>query len=84
VTLVPTNSTESTAAVSTENAPVIDKPQIKPALGLGELLRKFGWQGGLIVAATVLLYAPVLWRLMQQWYSDPDYSHGFLVPFLSA
>ena len=84
MTPVPTNSTESPAAVSSENPPVIDKPQTQPAPRLGELLRNFGWQGGLIVAATVLLYAPVLWRLMQQWYSDPDYSHGFLVPFLSA
>ena len=30
------------------------------------------------------LYYPVLWRLVQQWYDDGDYSHGFLVPLLSA
>jgi exosortase len=84
VTLVPTNSTESSAAVSAENAPVIDKPQSKPTPGLGELLRKFGWQGWLMVAVVLALYGQVLWRLAQQWYTDPDYSHGFLVPFLSA
>ncbi|MGA9566662.1 MAG: exosortase A [Candidatus Korobacteraceae bacterium] len=84
MTLVPTKSTESAAAESAESAAVTAKAAIQPAVGLGEMLRKFGWQGGLIVAALLLLYAPVLWRLMQQWYSDPDYSHGFLVPFLSA
>jgi exosortase len=70
--------------VSAETAPVIDKPQTKPTPGLGELLRKFGWQGWLIVAVMLALYSQVLWRLVQQWYTDPDYSHGFLVPFLSA
>src|SRR5271166_1898008 len=47
-------------------------------------IREFGWQGALLVAVFLALYAPVLVRLAQQWYSDPDYSHGFLVPFLSA
>jgi exosortase len=47
-------------------------------------LRAFGWQGWLLVAVTAGLYAPVLWRLVHQWYDDPDYSHGFLVPLLSA
>jgi exosortase len=84
VTLVPTKSTEPAEAVSAKNPAATEKAPIQPALGLGELLRKFGWHGGLMVAAMLLLYGPVLWRLMQQWYSDPDYSHGFLVPFLSA
>lgn len=82
--LVPTKSTESAAAISPESRAITQKASSHAALGLGELLRKFGWQGAVIVAAMLLLYGPVLWRLMQQWYSDPDYSHGFLVPFLSA
>ena len=53
-------------------------------LSLAELLRKFGWQGALLVAALLALYAPVLVRLVRQWWTDPDYSHGFLVPLLSA
>ena len=47
-------------------------------------LRGFGWQGALLVAALIGLYYPVLWRLVRQWYQDGDYSHGFLVPLLSA
>ena len=31
-----------------------------------------------------LLYASVLKNLVLQWWSDPDYSHGFLVPLFSA
>ena len=44
----------------------------------------FGWQGWLLAAVVLGLYAPVLLRLVKQWYTDPDYSHGFLVPLLSA
>jgi len=43
-----------------------------------------GWRGWLLVAVVIGLYSPVLWRLVRQWYTDADYSHGFLVPLLSA
>ncbi len=36
--------------------------------------------GGLLGA----IYYDVLYRLGLQWYADPDYSHGFLVPFLAG
>ena len=49
-----------------------------------QTLKPFGWQGLLLVAVLVLLYASVLKLLVYQWYIDPDYSHGFLVPVLSA
>ena len=32
----------------------------------------------------LLLYATVLKDLVLQWWSDPDYSHGFFVPLFSA
>lgn len=32
----------------------------------------------------LLLYAPVLEHMVQQWSSDPDYSHGFLIPLFSG
>jgi exosortase len=39
-----------------------------------------------MVLATLLvaIYYEILFRLSVQWYVDPDYSHGFLIPFLSA
>jgi exosortase len=39
------------------------------------------------VVLTVLLgalYGDILIRMGTQWYDDPDYSHGFLIPFLSG
>ena len=55
--------------------------------GFGAFLQQliaFGWQGWLLTAVVAALYSPVLWRLVKQWYDDPDYSHGFLVPLMSA
>ena len=49
-----------------------------------QTVKPFGWQGLLLVGVLIALYAPVLRSLAEQWYSDPDYSHGFLVPLLSA
>ena len=41
------------------------------------------WSAILLVLL-LLLYASVLKSLVLQWWSDPDYSHGFLVPLFSA
>ena len=49
-----------------------------------QTVKPFGWQGLLLCAILIKLYAPVLRLLVYQWYSDADYSHGFLVPLLSA
>src|ERR1700724_2280652 len=36
---------------------------------------------GLVIAGLVAaLYAPVLSQMVVQWWQDPDYSHGFVVP----
>ncbi len=46
------------------------------------------WQalllGGLIALAFLYVYASVLPPLIADWSDDPNYSHGFLVPLLSA
>lgn len=39
---------------------------------------------GLLTALAVILYAPVLVSMVQQWWSDPNYGHGFLVPAFAA
>jgi exosortase len=71
------------------NSPVAE--EIRPAekqpsklLAVWQTLKPFGWQGLLLVGVLTLLYAPVLKLLVFQWYNDADYSHGFLVPVLSA
>ena len=38
----------------------------------------WAWFGLLLLAS----YAPVLWRLVRQWDSDPDMGHGFFVPIV--
>lgn len=37
-----------------------------------------------IFALLVLLYAPVIIGLAGEWYHDDNYSHGFLIPLISA
>jgi exosortase len=37
-----------------------------------------------LFAIVFLLYAPVLRQLVLQWWSDPDYAHGFFVPLFSG
>ncbi len=49
-----------------------------------QTLKPFGWQGLLLVAVLGVLYASVVKLLVYQWYTDADYSHGFIVPLLSA
>jgi exosortase len=37
-----------------------------------------------LVALTCILYAPILKQLLLQWWTDPDYGHGFFVPLISG
>jgi len=39
---------------------------------------------GILVGLTVILYAPVLKNLVADWWNNPDYGHGFLVPVFSG
>jgi exosortase len=42
------------------------------------------WQAGVLFALVTWLYAPILARLSHQWWTDPNFSHGFFVPAFSA
>jgi exosortase A len=37
-----------------------------------------------VIAALAFTFAPVVTRMARQWWSDPNFSHGFLVPLFSA
>ncbi|MDR3090441.1 MAG: exosortase/archaeosortase family protein [Desulfobulbaceae bacterium] len=39
---------------------------------------------GILVAALLLLYWPFLGGLIQDWDENPDYSHGYFIPFIAA
>ncbi|HKD05790.1 MAG TPA: exosortase/archaeosortase family protein [Bryobacteraceae bacterium] len=47
--------------------------------------RTFSWITIVWVSALLLVcYAPVLARLMSEWYNNPDMGHGFFVPAVAA
>ena len=81
--LAGTKPTGAVAPPSDQEIPAGGAPSSKFAT-FWQTVKPFGWQGLLLVGVLIALYAPVLRRLADQWYNDPDYSHGFLVPLLSA
>jgi exosortase len=42
------------------------------------------WQTALITGLLLWLYYPTLIHLVGQWWTDPNFSHGFFVPLFSA
>jgi exosortase len=46
--------------------------------------RRPWWQVAVIAGLLLWLYFPTLRHLVGQWWSDPDFSHGFFVPLFSA
>jgi len=54
------------------------------SLALAPLRRSACWRAAALAACVLLIYAPVLAHLARQWWDEPDYSHGFLVPLFSA
>jgi exosortase len=42
------------------------------------------WRLCLLCAVVAALYAPILGRLVLQWFQDPNYGHGFFVPLFAG
>jgi exosortase len=48
--------------------------------------RRIPWGAWVTVLGILLavLYGPILWHLVLNWWQDPDYGHGFLVPVFAG
>lgn len=38
----------------------------------------------LLAVSFLVLYYPVIWKLVQDWEVDPNYSHGYFIPFIAG
>jgi len=45
--------------------------------------RDWWWQGTVLVLLVGGLYSSILYHLVKQWSVDPNFAHGFFVPFFS-
>ena len=62
-----------------------DTTWTKNASGEGSRSQAVTWFASLSLSAlTAILYAPVLGSLVKQWWSDPNYGHGFFVPVFAG
>jgi exosortase len=84
VALAGTKPTGPPMSAPAGNSIVMGEIAPPPQTSFTDELKAVGWQGYLLIGAVVALYAPILARLVYQWYDNADYSHGFLVPLLSA
>src|SRR5450432_40287 len=56
-----------------------------PAGPTSAIVRSFPlWQAGVLAALSIWLYWSTLIRLVNQWRTDENFSHGFFVPLFSA
>lgn len=42
------------------------------------------WQAILLTLVIAFLYRAILWKLVGQWWTNPNFSHGFVVPVFSG
>lgn len=59
--------------------PVAQRKQLKTRLRATTF-----WCSLAIAIFGAWLYSPILFHLVRQWWSDPNFSHGFLVPIFSG
>ena len=60
-------------------------PAVTGSAPPGEAQSPFAWKTiAWISALLAICYAPVLYKLVSQWYNDEDMGHGFFVPVIAA
>ena len=61
------------------------QPVVSPAAPSGRVFSRASlWQISVLALLIGWLYGPILARLAGQWWHDPNFSHGFLVPVFSG
>ncbi len=60
-----------------------EQPVVRPELA-ARLAWPYLWQTALLSSLLLWLYYPTLFRLVAQWWNDPNFSHGFFVPLFAA
>ena len=48
------------------------------------LNRHWMWQSAVLILVIGWLYSAIIYQLVAQWWSDPNFSHGFFVPAFSG
>src|SRR6185295_2674768 len=56
--------------------------EISKESGMSVPATKFFWRALPIIVAITFAYATVLAKLTHDWWSDENYSHGLLIPFV--
>lgn len=62
---------------------LVDTKPASPSPAPTQLIRLPLWWTGVFATLILWLYGPTLVRLVVQWWQDPNFSHGFLVPLFS-
>jgi exosortase len=64
--------------------PVLQSEPLAVRAPAADMARPPWWQSGIIIGLLLWLYTPILTHLARQWWTDPNFSHGFFVPLFSA
>src|SRR5579872_2001043 len=72
---------------TTQQVPTAATPATTPLLATGNregYLRPLTQAVAMIAVCGLFLYRHVLWRLVLNWWDDPNYSHGFVMPIFAG
>jgi len=61
----------------------VEQPSPPPTLAAGPAWFSV-WRTALLAGLLLWLYLPTLAHLVEQWWRDPNFSHGFFVPLFTA